>query len=82
MYSKEAMIKDENGLHARPASEFVQKASEFESDINIIYGDRKINAKSIVGLLSGGIRKGKIIIEANGPDEKEAVESLVEVIER
>lgn len=72
---------NKTGLHARPASEFTKKASGFDADITIAYKERKINGKSIVGLLSAGITCGSnILISANGNDEQQAVDSLVELI--
>ncbi|MCG8538672.1 MAG: HPr family phosphocarrier protein [Clostridia bacterium] len=82
MYQKDVIIKNENGLHARPASQFIQMASKFKSNIKVIVGDRNINAKSILALLSAGIKhNSKITISAVGEDEREAVEELVKFIE-
>lgn len=77
----EVTLKNKSGLHARPASLFVQKAARFNSDINVIKDDKKINAKSIMGILSSGIAQGTtIIIEAEGDDAHEAVDALLEII--
>jgi len=82
MYQKDVVVKNANGLHARPASLFVHKASKFKSDINLQIGDRNINVKSILALLSAGIRcNSKITISAVGEDEKQAVEELINFIE-
>lgn len=82
MLQKELIVKNKTGLHARPASEFVKKASTFDSDIHIEFDDKKINAKSIVGLLSAGIGYGsKLMLTIEGEDEQEAMESLVALIE-
>ena len=82
MYKKDVTIQNKNGLHARPASLFVQKASKFKADINLSIDDKTINAKSILSILSAGIRyNSKIIILAVGEDEKQAVDELVEFIE-
>lgn len=79
---KRVKVKNETGLHARPASQFVQKAGKFESNINIVYEEREINAKSIMGLLSLGISQNKeILIKAEGEDAETAVDSLSEFIE-
>ena len=58
MYTREITVKNEVGLHARPATYFIQKANEFKSSIWIEVEDRKINAKSLLGVLSMGITKG------------------------
>ena len=81
MYSKEAVVNNQVGLHARPATFFIQKANEFKSSIWVEREDRKVNAKSLLGVLSLGIIKGTAInLIADGADEKEAVESLVQLI--
>lgn len=82
MSRKEVILKNKTGLHARPASEFVQKANSFVSSINIIKDDKKYNAKSIISILSMGAGKDtKLIIEAEGDDSQEAVEALVTLVE-
>ncbi|WP_432667087.1 HPr family phosphocarrier protein [Wukongibacter baidiensis] len=82
MYKKDVVVKNENGLHARPASQFVQIASRFKSNINLEIGEKSINAKSILAVLSGGIRfNSKITISALGDDEVQAVEELIKFIE-
>lgn len=81
MYTQEVVIKNSVGLHARPATFFIQKANEFDSSIWIEKDERKANAKSLLGVLSLGIVGGtsfKIIAE--GSDEKEAVTALEELI--
>jgi len=81
MISKEIIVQNEVGLHARPATFFIQKANEFKSLITIARDDRKVNAKSLLGVLSLGIIKGtKVVIDAEGPDEEEAVEELNKLI--
>lgn len=80
--SREVTIQSETGLHARPASQFVQKAAHFQSDIHIVKDGRAINAKSIMGVLAGGIAQGSTVtIEAEGPDALKAVDELVELVE-
>lgn len=77
-----ANVHVEEGLHARAASTFVQKAAKFKCDIFVIIDDTSINAKSIMGILSGGIAKGSdIIIEAEGEDAEEAVKALKELFD-
>jgi len=81
MYSKEAVVNNQVGLHARPATFFIQKANEFKSSIWIEREERKVNAKSLLGVLSLGIVKGtEINLIADGSDEEEAVEALIKLI--
>ena len=73
----ELIINNELGLHARPASLFVKEANKYCSDIIIGKGNKEINAKSLIGILSLGISKGsKIFIKANGEDEDSALNAL------
>ena len=82
MYSKNVTIINPTGLHARPASQFVQTAAKFESEILLIKGGNEINAKSIMGVMAGGLSQGtELEIRANGADEKEAVDTLANLIE-
>ena len=81
MCVKEVMVQNQVGLHARPATFFIQKANEFKSSIWVEKEERRVNAKSLLGVLSLGIVKGTSInLIADGPDEKEAVEALIELI--
>ena len=81
MYSKEVVVRCESGLHNKQATYFVQKANEFESSIWLESGNRKMNAKSLLGVLSLGITKGTTItLLADGSDEKEAVAALSELV--
>jgi len=82
MVSKEVTVLNATGLHARPASMFVQEAGKFKADINVVKDGKKINAKSIMGIMAGGISKGtQLTVEADGEDEQEAVDALVALIE-
>ena len=82
MFVKDVMVKNQVGLHARPATFFIQKANEFKSSIWIEKEERRVNAKSLLGILSLGIVGGTgIRIIAVGSDEQQAVESLVELVE-
>ena len=82
MVSNNVTVQNSVGLHARPATIFIQKANEFKSSIWVEKDDRRVNAKSLLGVLSLGIVKGaEISIIADGGDEKEAVQTLVELIE-
>ena len=82
MYTKDVEVKNQVGLHARPATFFIQKANEFKSSIWVEKEDRRVNAKSLLGVLSLGIVKGmNITIIADGQDENEAVEGLAALID-
>ena len=81
MYAKEVSVQNHVGLHARPATFFIQKANEYKSSIWVEKDERRVNAKSLLGVLSLGIVKGTAInLIADGSDEKEAVDALVELI--
>ena len=81
MYTKTAVVNNQVGLHARPATFFIQKANEFKSSIWVEVEERRVNAKSLLGVLSRGIVKGtEITLIANGPDEEEAVEALAALL--
>ncbi len=82
MCVKDVVIHNQVGLHARPATFFIQKANEFKSSIWVEKEDRRVNAKSLLGVLSLGIVGGTgIKIIADGSDEKQAVEALVALVE-
>ena len=81
MYTKTAVVNNQVGLHARPATFFIQKANEFKSSIWVEVEERRVNAKCLLGVLSLGIVKGtEITLIANGPDEEEAVEALATLL--
>ena len=80
--SKEVTINNQVCLHARPATFFIQKANEFKSSIWIERDERRVNAKSLLGVLSLGIVKGTAVnIVADGVDENEAIATLSELID-
>ncbi|MBR6336662.1 MAG: HPr family phosphocarrier protein [Ruminococcus sp.] len=82
MTLKEVVVQNQVGLHARPATFFIQKANEFKSSIWIEKEERRVNAKSLLGILSLGIVGGTTIrVIADGSDEEAAVEGLVELVE-
>lgn len=82
MFVKEVTVQNQVGLHARPATFFIQRANEFKSSIWIEKEERRVNAKSLLGILSLGIVGGTDIkIIADGSDEQVAVNSLVELVE-
>lgn len=83
MITREVTINNQVGLHARPATFFIQKANEFKSVIWVEKDDRRVNAKSLLGVLSLGIVKGTTInLIADGVDEAQAVETLADLIDR
>ena len=82
MYSKEVTVTNEVGLHARPATFLIQKANEYKCGLWIEVNERRVNAKSLLGVLSLGIAQGVTIrIIGDGADETEAVDTLVALIE-
>ena len=81
MFLKEVVVQNQVGLHARPATFFIQKANEYKSSIWVEKDERRVNAKSLLGVLSLGITKGLTIsIIAEGADEEEAVNELVSLV--
>ena len=77
MYTQEITVNNEVGLHARPATFFIQKANSYKSSIWVENEDRRVNAKSLLGVLSMGIVKGmNITLIADGPDEADALAGL------
>lgn len=78
MYVKDVLVQNQVGLHARPATFFIQKANEYKSSIWVEKEERRVNAKSLLGVLSLGIVGGtNIRIIADGGDEEQAVNGLV-----
>ncbi len=82
MFVKEVVVQNQVGLHARPATFFIQKANEFKSSIWVEKEERRVNAKSLLGVLSLGIvGNTDIRIIADGADEEAAVTALVRLVE-
>ena len=82
MITRDVTIQNNVGLHARPATFFIQKANTFKSSVWIEKDDRKVNAKSLLGVLSLGIAKGMVVtLIADGSDENEAVNGLIELVQ-
>jgi len=78
---KKLIIKNKQGLHARPAALFVQIANKYESDVTVRKGNEEVNGKSIMGLMTLAAGKGSnIILKITGPDAKEAMQDLETVI--
>ena len=82
MVSKAIVVQNQVGLHARPATFFIQKSNEFKSSIWVEKDERRVNAKSLLGVLSLGITKGtEITIIADGSDEKDVIDALENLVE-
>ena len=83
MYVKEVSVQNHVGLHARPATFFIQKANEFRSTMMVEKAERKVNAKSLLGIMSLGIVTGSTVtLSAVGPDEEAAVSALEVLLQR
>ena len=83
MFNKEVVVRCESGLHNNQATYFVQKANEFESSIWLESESRKMNAKSLLGIMSLGIVTGtKVTLSAVGPDAEAAVNALEALLQR
>lgn len=83
MFSKEVVVRCESGLHNKQATFFVQKANEFDSSIWLSCDSRKMNAKSLLGIMSMGIVTGAVVtLSASGADAEDAVNSLEALLQR
>lgn len=81
MVSKEVKVKCSTGLHARPATLLVKKASSFKSDVSLEFNGKKANVKSLIGVLSLGVTKGSTVnVIVSGDDETLALEEVVKLI--
>ena len=82
MISKEVLVKNSTGLHARPATLLVKKSSYFKSDISLEFNGKKANDKSLIGVLSLGVSKDATVkVTASGDDETLAAEEIAKLIE-
>ena len=82
MISKEVLVKNSTGLHARPATLLVKKASSFKSDISLEFNGKQANVKSLIGVLSLGVSKDATVkVTASGDDETLAAEEIAKLIE-
>ena len=82
MISRTVTIQNSQGLHARPATFFIQKANSYKSSIWVEKGDRRVNAKSLLGVLSMAVTQGmEITLLAEGPDAATAVAGLADLLE-
>lgn len=83
MYTEKTTVKCESGLHNKQATYFIQKANDFRSSIWIEVDERRINAKSLLGVLSMAIVTGtEVTLTAEGPDEEDAVKTLVSLLQK
>jgi phosphocarrier protein HPr len=81
MAQRETTVGPEEGLHARPAAQFVKTAKRFASEIVVVKGEREANAKSSLKIMTLGAKKGdKIVIRAEGGDAEEALDALTVLI--
>ncbi len=83
MVTKTFTIQNPSGLHARPATVFVQKASSFACQVNVIRGSKKVNGKSIMGLMTLAVAQGdEVTLEVDGEQEETALEELGAILEQ
>jgi phosphocarrier protein len=83
MAVKEFTIKNRLGIHARPAAKFAKTANEYQSTIRVLKDGLEVNGKSIMGIMMLAAAQGNVIqVEAEGPDEKQAIQALGDLIEK
>ncbi|MBD1372239.1 HPr family phosphocarrier protein [Hazenella sp. IB182357] len=83
MVEKRVVVRLQTGLHARPAALFVQEANKFSSDIFIMKGSHRVNAKSIMGVMSLAVSKGtEVTLSVDGADEEKAMDALCDIISK
>jgi phosphocarrier protein HPr len=83
MEQKSYLIIDETGIHARPATILVQTASKFDSDIQLEYNSKKVNLKSIMGVMSLGVGKdSEVTVYAEGDDESDAISAITDTLSK
>lgn len=81
MLSKTVIVNSTTGIHARPATLLVQTATKYDASINLIYKEKKVNMRSIMGLMSLGIPKNaEVTLEVSGSDEEAALETISTLI--
>jgi len=81
MKKEKVTLKNETGLHARPASELVKLASKFKSEVYITAGEKRVNAKSMLALMSAGIKTNtELEVECSGEDEDNAITEIIDLI--
>lgn len=83
MFNKEVIVRCESGLHNKQVTYFVQKANEFKSSVWLQSENRRMNAKSLLGIMSLGIVTGAVVtLSAEGPDAEDAVSALEAMLQR
>ncbi len=83
MFTLQTIVKCESGLHNKQATYFIQKANEFRANVWVEVDERRINAKSLLGVLSMAITSGTVVtLIADGPDEEAAVKTLAKMLEK
>ncbi len=83
MITQKVVVKNKDGLHARPATLFVKVASKYQSEVTLSKNGREVNGKSIMGVMMLAAAKGsELILKVDGPDEEQALQSLVELFEK
>ncbi|OOE14281.1 HPr family phosphocarrier protein [Fictibacillus arsenicus] len=83
MVEKKVTVQLKSGLQARPAALFVQEANRFTSDVFVEKEGKKVNAKSIMGIMSLAVGSGsELVLAVNGPDENEAIEALADFVSK
>ncbi|PYZ93678.1 phosphocarrier protein HPr [Salipaludibacillus keqinensis] len=83
MAEKNFTITAETGIHARPATQLVNKAGQYESEVSLAYNGKSVNLKSIMGVMSLGVGQGaEVTIKAEGPDAEEAIQGLDEIMKQ
>ncbi len=83
MLEKEIVVRCQSGLYNKQATYFVQKANEFDSDISLEIGNRRMNAKSLLGIMSLGVASGtSVILKISGTDEEAAAEALEKLLQK
>ncbi len=81
MFERRVEVRNSHGLHARPAAEFVEIASDFEAKIEVVKDELEVNGKSIMGVLMLAAEPGtELLLRAEGPDAEEAVRTLAEFV--
>ena len=83
MFTLQTIVKCESGLHNKQATYFIQKANEFRANVWVEVDERRINAKSLLGVLSMAITSGTVVtLIADGPDEETAVKTLAKMLDK
>jgi len=82
MTEKKVLLSNETGMHARPAGQFVKLAQKYQSQVSLVFGEKKANGKSVMSLLTLGLQKdSEFLLQVDGADESEALAALVQLVE-